>query len=51
MTPYKHTQVGYLMIVITLVVLALFTWIYIMASAEPSSVDSGPNLLMSVVMA
>lgn len=50
MTSYKHTQVGYLMIVISLAVLALFAWVYSMALAEVPSVDSGPNLLVSTVM-
>ena len=43
MTSYKHTQIGYLIIVVTLAVLAFFVWIYTMALAEPTSVDSGPN--------
>src|SRR3989344_1762209 len=50
MTSYKHTQVGYLMIVVTLAVLALFARIHSMALAEVPSVDSGPNLLVSTVM-
>lgn len=50
MTSYKHTQVGYLMIVVMLAVLALFAWVYSMALAEVPSVDSGPNLLVSSVM-
>lgn len=48
---YKHTQIGYLMMVITLAVLALFTWAHITASAEPPSVDSGTNLLVTATMA
>jgi len=51
MTTYKHTQIGYLMLVVTLAVLALFAWIYIMASAEPPSVDSGPNFAITAIMA
>jgi len=51
MTSYKHTQIGYLMLVVTLAVLMLFAWAYITASAEPPSVDSGPNLLVTAVMA
>lgn len=39
------------MIVVALIVLAFFVWIYIMASAEPSSINSGPNLAVSAVMA
>jgi hypothetical protein len=50
MTTYKHTQIGYLMLVVTLAVLVLFAWIYIMASAEPPSVDSGPNLAVTAIM-
>ena len=51
MTKYKHTQIGYLMLAVTLAVLVLFAWIYIMASAEPPSVDSGPNFAVTAVMA
>jgi len=51
MTSYKHTQIGYLMLVVTLIVLALFTGAYITARAEPPSVDSGTNLLVTAVMA
>ncbi len=51
MISYKHTQIGYLMIVVTLVVLVLFAWAYITARAEPSSVDSGTNLLVTAIMA
>ena len=51
MIPYKHTQIGYLMLVVTLAVLVLFVWIYIMASAEPPSADSGPNFAVSAIMA
>jgi hypothetical protein len=50
MTSYKHIQIGYLMLVVTLAVLALFAWIHIMALAELPSVDSGPNFVISVVM-
>ncbi len=47
---YKHTQIGYLMIVVTLAVLMLFTRANIMASAEPPSADSGTNLLVTTIM-
>lgn len=47
---YKHTQIGYLMIVVTLAVLALFVWMYITASAEPESVDSGTNFAVTTTM-
>jgi len=50
MTSYKHTQIGYLILVVTLAVLVLFAWIYITASAEPPSVDSGPNFAVSAIM-
>lgn len=50
MTSYKHTQIGYLMLVVTLAVLALFTWVYITARAEAPSIDSGTNLLVTTVM-
>jgi hypothetical protein len=50
MTSYKHTQIGYLILIVTLVVLVLFTWVQITARAEPPSVDSGTNLLVTAVM-
>lgn len=50
MTSYKHTQIGYLMIVITLIVFILFAWAQITARLEPPSVDSGANFLISAVM-
>ena len=50
MTSYKHTQIGYLMLVVTLAVLVLFAWVYITASTEPPSVDSGPNFAFSAIM-
>lgn len=48
---YQHTQIGYLMLIVTLFVLTLFAWAYITARAEPPSVDSGTNLLTTVIMA
>ena len=51
MTTYKHTQIGYLMLVVTLAVLALFSWAQVTARAEPPSVDSGTNLLVTSIMA
>jgi len=48
---YKHTQFSYLMLVVTLAVLVLFVWIYITSSAEPDSIDSGPNLAITSIMA
>ena len=50
MTLYKLTQIGYLMLVVTLAVLVLFAWVYITALAEPPSVDSGPNFAVSAIM-
>ena len=47
---YKHTQVGYLMLVVTLAVLILFAWVYSAASTEPVSVDSGTNFLVTMIM-
>ena len=51
MTPYKHTQIGYLMLSITLVVLVFFTWIQITARAEPPSYNSGTNFAITALMA
>ena len=48
---YKHTQFSYLMLVVTLIVLALFAWAYITASAEPVSYNSGSNFVMTSIMA
>ena len=50
MSPYKHTQIGYLMLVITLAVLVFFAWLQITARAEPPSIDSGANFAMTAVM-
>ena len=47
---YKHTQIGYLIIVITLVVLVFFAWLQITARAEPPSYDSGTNFAISAIM-
>ncbi len=51
MSTYKHTQIGYLMIVVTLAVLVLFAWLQITARAEAPSVDSGANFLITAIMA
>ncbi len=51
MAKYKHTQIGYLMLVITLAVLALFVWVHITVAVEPPSIDSGSNFLVTAVMA
>lgn len=47
---YQHTQIGHLMIIVTFSVLLLFTWLYITASLEPASIDSGPNLAITSIM-
>ncbi|MFA6307462.1 MAG: hypothetical protein WCS88_02135 [Patescibacteria group bacterium] len=47
---YKHTQIGYLMIIITLAMLIFFAWLYATSAAEPESVDSGTNLAVTSVM-
>ncbi|HLD31776.1 MAG TPA: hypothetical protein VJB37_02680 [Patescibacteria group bacterium] len=47
---YKHTQIGYLMLVITLIVLVLFAWADITARAEPPSYDSGTNFAVTAIM-
>ena len=51
MTTYKHTQISYPMLVITLAVLVFFAWAHITASAEPASVNSGPNFAVTSIMA
>ncbi len=51
MTAYKHTQIGYQILVITLAVMVLFAWLYITASAEPPSYYSGPNFAITAIMA
>ena len=50
MTLYKHTQIGYLMLVVTIVTLILFTWLQITARAEPPAVDSGTNFAVTAIM-
>lgn len=47
---YKHTQIGYLTIVVTLIVLVLFVRMYITAAAETPSADSGNNLAVTSTM-
>ena len=51
MTTYKHAQISYLMLVITLAVLVFFAWLQITARAEPPSVDSGTNFAITAIMA
>jgi len=48
---YKHIQFSYLMLIVTLAVFFLFAWVYITASAEPVSTDSGPNFAITSIMA
>lgn len=48
---YKHTQIGYLMLTVTLAVFVLFVWTQIATRAESPSVDSGTNFLITVMMA
>src|SRR3990167_5113608 len=50
MTTYKHTQIGYLMLVVTSGVFVFFAWLYISSSAEPPSVDSGTNFAFTAIM-
>ena len=50
MTQYKHTQIGYLMLVVTLTMLVFFAWAYITARAEPPSYYSGTNFLITTIM-
>jgi len=48
---YKHTQISYMMIIVTLIIAINFVRIHITASAEPRSIDSGSNLLVVAIMA
>ncbi|MFA5954476.1 MAG: hypothetical protein WC817_03020 [Patescibacteria group bacterium] len=50
MTPYKHTQIGYLMLVVTFCVLVLFAWAQITVRLEPPSADSGANFAITAIM-
>ncbi len=50
MTPYKHMQIGYLMTVVTVIILVFFMWLQITARAEFPSVDSGANFAVTVIM-
>lgn len=50
MTLYKHTQIGYLMLVVALAVSAFFVWVQIIARNELPAVDSGTNLLVTLIM-
>ena len=48
---YKHTQISYPMIFVTLVVMANFAWAHITSLAEPPSYDSGTNFAITAIMA
>lgn len=50
MISYKHTQIGYLMMIVILAVLALFSWMHITSLAEVPSVNSGPNFAITSIM-
>jgi len=49
-TKYKHTQIGYLMIIILSIVFVLFAWVQIASRMEPESIDSGANFLFTAIM-
>src|SRR3989344_4083 len=51
MASYKHTQIGYLILFVTLAVLVLFAWLQITARAETPSYDSGTNFAITAIMA
>jgi len=48
---YKHTQISYLILAVTLAILVLFAWTYITAQAEPPSYYSGTNFAVTAIMA
>ncbi len=50
MTPYKHTQIGYLMLAVLFFVFVLFVWIQITSRMEPPSPDSGANFAVTFTM-
>lgn len=47
---YKHTQMSYLMIIVTLAILVFFVWAHIMSAAEPVSENSGTNFAVTAIM-
>lgn len=51
MRTYHHTQIGYLMLSITLVVLVFFAWLQVTARMEAPSYDSGANFAITAIMA
>jgi len=50
MASYKHIQIGYLTLFVTLAVLVLFAWLQITARAESPSVNSGTNFAFTAIM-
>jgi hypothetical protein len=52
MTSYKHTQVGYLLLAILLIVVVFFTWMYgvISTSADDSSAVFVATALMALIV-
>lgn len=51
MTTYKHTQIGYLTLVIALAMLVFFAWLQMTARAELPSYNSGTNFAVTAIMA
>lgn len=47
---YKHTQIGYLIIIITLIMLVFFAWLENSARAESPLYDSGANFAITSTM-
>ncbi len=50
MVTYKHTQISYLTLTVTLATLIFFVWSYITAVVEPPSYYSGTNFLIAAIM-
>lgn len=50
MISYKHIQIGYLMLVVTLAVFVFFVWLQVTARTESPSVDSGTNFAITALM-
>ena len=47
---YKHTQIGYLIIIITLIMLAFFAWLQILIRAKSTSYNSGTDFVNNSIM-
>lgn len=47
---YKHTQVGYLMIVLASAVFFFFTWLYWMSKVETTPYDSAAHMAVTAIM-